>query len=68
MPIGLVPYPRNLFDTLIAREEAYARPVNRFVDKFIGTPTMNVLGGERLGVQFTLDRLHLFDQDTEVTV
>jgi len=57
------PYPRNLFESVVAREEAYARSVNRFVGEFTGTPTMNVLAGEHVGVQTNPDRLHLFDQN-----
>jgi ABC-type sugar transport system ATPase subunit len=53
---------------LVAREEAYARPVSRFVGERIGTPTMNVPAGERVGVRINPDGLHLLDQDTEVAV
>lgn len=44
------------------------RPVSRFVGERIGTPTMNVPAGERVGVRINPDGLHLLDQDTEVAV
>jgi hypothetical protein len=38
------------------------------VGERVGTPTMNVLAGERVGVQINPDGMHLLDQDTEVAV
>ena len=52
----------------VAREEPYAGQVDRLVGERIGTPTMNALAGERVGVQINPDGLYLLDQNTEVAV